>query len=68
MDWKQVIGELTAHGYTQPEIAEQCDCGQATVSDLATGKTTNPKFNTAQALLALRDRARKEAKRKARAA
>lgn len=60
MDWTKVIGELVDLGYTQPQIAKECNCGQATVSDLARGKTENPHFNIAQALLALRERARLE--------
>lgn len=61
MNWSKVIGELAELGYTQPLIAEKCKCGQATVSDLARGATANPRFNTAQALLSLLERARRQA-------
>lgn len=60
MNWPNVIGELSELGYTQPRIAEECNCGQATVSDLARGETTDPRFTTAQALLDLLERARRE--------
>jgi len=63
MNWVQVIGELVNLGYTQPRIADECKCGQATISDLARGATSNPRFTTAQALLALLTRARRQAKR-----
>lgn len=62
MDWTKVIGELADMGYTQPKIATECLCGQATVSDLASGKTTDPRFGTALMLLALLHKARIEAK------
>lgn len=65
MNWSDVISELSKLGYTQARIAEKCNCGQVTVSDLSCGKTTDPKYSTAQALLTLLQKARKEAKRKA---
>ena len=53
MDWKLLIAELRAHGLSQPQIAAACDCGQATISDLASGKTDDPRHSLGQALRAL---------------
>jgi predicted transcriptional regulator len=50
MDWKQVINQLQAGGLSQPQIAARCKCGQATISDLASGKTTDPRHSLGQAL------------------
>jgi len=56
MDWKIVIADIQRHGkLTQPQIAEKCGCGQATVSDLAKGHTEQPRHSLGQALLALLD-------------
>lgn len=50
MDWKQIIGQLQASGLSQPQIAARCGCGQATISDLASGKTSDPRHSLGQAL------------------
>lgn len=50
MDWKQIIGRLQASGMSQPQIAARCRCGQATISDLASGKTSDPRHSLGQAL------------------
>lgn len=57
MQWTIVISDIQArHGWTQPQIAKAAGCGQATISDLATGKTTEPRFGLGKVLLALRDK------------
>jgi len=53
MDWKKIIAALTGAGLTQTDIASKCNAAQATVSDLATGKTASPGFDLGQALLRL---------------
>lgn len=64
MDWTKVIGELSALGYTQPQIAERCKCVQGTISDLARGHIKDPRFTIADGLLKLLEQARRdEAKR-----
>ena len=50
MDWKLLIADLRAHGLSQPQIAARCNCGQATISDIASGKTTDPRHSLGQAL------------------
>lgn len=53
MDWKSTIAEIQAHGMSQPQIAALCGCGQATISDLASGKTQDPRHSLGQNLIAL---------------
>lgn len=53
MDWKQLIADIGAYGLSQPQIASICVCGQATISDLASGKTKDPRDSLGQALRAL---------------
>lgn len=57
MDWKSLIADLKELGYSQPRIAAECDCGQATVNELATGKTLQPRYPLGVALTALHKRA-----------
>jgi transcriptional regulator with XRE-family HTH domain len=57
MDWKSLIAEIQRHGYTQPQIAAVCGCGQATISDLALGNTKEPRHSLGEALRRLRDEA-----------
>lgn len=65
MDWKNVISDLVAEGFTQPELASLCKCSQTAISELATGKTSQPRFSTGAALLKLHKKSRR--KRHARA-
>lgn len=53
VDWPALLRGLNAAGVTQPEIALRLNCGQATVSDIARGKTTDPRFTLAAGLLRL---------------
>lgn len=53
VDWPALLRGLKSAGVTQPEIALRLNCGQATVSDIARGKTTDPRFTLAAGLLRL---------------
>lgn len=54
MQWKNVISEIQdRQGWAQPQIAKEAGCAQATISDLVTGKTTEPRFSLGQRLIAL---------------
>jgi transcriptional regulator with XRE-family HTH domain len=55
MNWKNIIAELQAWGVTQPQIAAACGCAQATISDLATGKSTEPRYALGQSILSLHE-------------
>ncbi len=54
MDWKQIIADIQKVGaLTQPQIAAKVGCGQATISDLALGKSSQPRYELGRDLLAL---------------
>lgn len=61
MDWKSLISDIQTLGMSQPQIAAVCGCGQATISDLVSGKTKDPRHSLGVSLIALRDRLRLEA-------
>jgi transcriptional regulator with XRE-family HTH domain len=66
MDWKSLIADLKAAGYSQPQIADAVGrdmgrpCGQATIAELATGKTSQPRYELGRAL----ERLHRKTKRK----
>lgn len=53
MDWKKMLEELAAIGWSQTRIADHCGVGQMTVSDLARGETKNPGYSFGRKLEAL---------------
>ncbi|WP_295986399.1 hypothetical protein [uncultured Variovorax sp.] len=53
MDWQSIIADIQKRGLSQSQIAMACHCGQATVSDLSSGKTKQPSFVLGQALITL---------------
>lgn len=67
MDWKNILADLRAAGWTQKDIAAKCGCAQTTVSDLATGKTDQPVYSIGERLTALH-KAMSRRRRKAEAA
>lgn len=63
MQWKNVISEIqTNASLTQPQIASKAGCAQTTISDLATGKTAEPRHSLGEALLALRRQTQRKRK------
>lgn len=53
MDWKDLLSELFASGMTQTVVAERIGVAQSAISELATGKTKEPRWTTGQKLRAL---------------
>ena len=53
MNWQKIIIDLCDSGLTQQEIAAKAGCAQTTVSELASGKTADPRFSLGQRLLAI---------------
>ena len=51
MQWKEFIKAISDKGMTQAQIAKEAGCGQATVSDLASGKAREPRGSLALSLL-----------------
>lgn len=60
MDWKSVIADLQRAGYTQPQIAEACRCGQSTISEIFSGRTSQPRADLGLRLQALHRKARRK--------
>lgn len=56
MDWNSVIRELQDFGLTQPQIAALCGCGQATLSDLANGRSKELRHALGESLRTLLER------------
>ena len=53
MNWSALISSIQAAGLSQPQIAAECGCAQSTISDLAGGRTKDPRYSIGQALNAL---------------
>lgn len=51
--WRDIITELRLMGLTQMELAGHCGVNQSAISELLTGKTTDPRYSTGASLLAL---------------
>lgn len=51
MQWKDYISAIAAKGVTQNQIAKEAGCGQATISDLASGKTKEPRASLGMRLV-----------------
>lgn len=51
MQWKDYIAAIAEKGVSQSQLAKQAGCGQATISDLASGKTQEPRHSLGMALL-----------------
>jgi transcriptional regulator with XRE-family HTH domain len=56
MQWKDYLAKLAAKGVSQCQIAREVGCGQATISDLALGKTKEPRTSLGMALMRIGDR------------
>lgn len=54
MNWKSLIEELQAAGFTQTEIAEYVGKSQAWVSSLSLGKVSDVRYSDGAKLLAMR--------------
>lgn len=51
MQWKHYIAAIAAKGVSQSQLAKLAGCGQATISDLASGKTLEPRHSLGVALI-----------------
>lgn len=56
MEWKDYLAMLAAQGVSQSQIAREVGCGQATISDLALGKTREPRTSLGMAILRIGER------------
>ncbi|MDQ0035899.1 putative XRE-type DNA-binding protein [Variovorax boronicumulans] len=56
MNWPELLQDLSSADMTQAQIASLIGVNQSTISDLATGRTLKPAFDTADKLRALHKR------------
>lgn len=56
MNWKKLIHELCSAGMTQIEISTEVGLAQASISDIARGRTKAPSWEPGQKLIALHSR------------
>lgn len=56
MDWTELIKRLQTRGWLQVQIAERVGATQSTISELLNGKTCEPRYSVAAALIEI-DRA-----------
>ena len=59
MNWKNIITELRLAGFSQRVVAQTVGCGQASISDLATNKSTSPNYEIGAKLVAMHKKHRK---------
>ena len=53
MDWNKIVSDIKETGMTQAEIAAHIDVAVGTLSELCSGKVTEPKWSKGDALLSL---------------
>ena len=63
MDWKQHIAQLQARGFTQQQLANACGCAQASICDLAHGRTKEPRYAVGAKLIELLKKPASKAKK-----
>ena len=64
MDWTELIKRLQTRGWLQVQIAERVGATQSTISELLNGKTGEPRYSVAAALIEI-DRAEEAPPQKA---
>ena len=50
MDWITMVSALQARGWSQARIADRCGCAQSAISDLAAGRTRDPRYSLGEKL------------------
>ena len=53
MDWNKIVSEIKESGMTQASIAEAIGVSVGTLSELCSGKVSEPKWSKGDALLSL---------------
>lgn len=56
MQWKNYIAAIVHKGMTQKQLADEAGCGQPSISDLASGKTRDPRSSVGLALIRIGQR------------
>ena len=60
MNWNTIIFDLQSAGVTQSEMAKECKCSQATISELLCSPTKQPAHPLGEALIKIHARNRKK--------
>ena len=60
MNWNNLISDLQSIGITQSEMAQECGCSQATISELLCSPTKQPAHPLGEALIKIHARNRKK--------
>ena len=63
-DWAKMIEYIVSDGWTVEEIAQRCGCSRTALSDVRSGRTRQPIFDTANALLLLHKKVTRKRARK----
>lgn len=50
-NFRAILRMLKLRGHTQGEIAEFCECSQPSISEIASGRTVDPKYSIGAALV-----------------
>jgi len=53
MDWNKIVAEIKETGLTQAQIADEIGVAVGSLSELCTGKVSEPKWSRGDALLEL---------------
>lgn len=53
MNWNEIVADIKRTGMTQAEIADKIGVAVGTLSELCSGKVSEPKWSKGAALLAL---------------
>lgn len=53
MDWNKIVAEIKETGLTQAQIADAIGVSAGTLSEICSGKVSEPKWSRGDALIAL---------------
>jgi transcriptional regulator with XRE-family HTH domain len=53
MDWNKIVAEIKETGLTQAQIADAIGVSAGTLSEICSGKVSEPKWSRGDALLAI---------------
>ena len=53
MDWNKIVAEIKETGLTQAQIADEIGVAVGSLSELCTGKVSEPKWSRGDALISL---------------
>lgn len=51
--WQEILKSLKSHGWTQAEIARECNISQPAVQQINSGSTKEPRYSVGKRLIEL---------------